>query len=658
MDTITTLSTLIPNKVGLLPCVDIRGDGGFVLIGPSIHISGNQYSWEEGHSPEVCEITDPPSWLLERMRTENFNPKKQTGQAGFSTDDLLPCAETFEKKGTSEGSRDICLFILAKHCHRKGINEEKTLLLLRRANVICNPPLPDNVLLDKIKSAYYGQDGEGYTSLGCEEPTWQEFCIGKDDCPVFSSPPNSITTVLPFPLDALPKAFRRYSQESARAFPCPLDFTGTSLLITAGSAIGTTKEIEIKPGWREPPILWGAIVGFPGSKKSPALKDAAGPVLKEQEKLRRKYEDKTIEYKEKITKYMVAKKLWEEAKKKAAIRKVEDPGDPPPEPGEPVMEQRIAMDATVESIAVLMDQNRRGLILIYDELAALTKGLDQYKGKGNDRQHFLSWWTGGPDMVNRMSRKPMFLPRTFLCIIGNIPPDVLGELTDLTGRADGFVDRFLFSYPDQIPGGWSDYTISNEARNEIEQVFAKLYELQHGSDGNPQLVELTEKAKDKFKGWLNSFQHNASEEIANYCEKLVGYCARLALTLHMVKYVTGETTSIKVESQSMSSAIALIEYYKSHARKVFQWMGEKSEDRSIRKLIAWIQKNVGQVTARNIVRAGAAGIRSTSEAENLLNALVDRGYGFFKPGKNLRGKKANIFVLNARQHDKKPQDLQ
>ena len=35
----------VPNKVGLLPGIDIRGDGGFVVAPPSSHVSGEVYSW-------------------------------------------------------------------------------------------------------------------------------------------------------------------------------------------------------------------------------------------------------------------------------------------------------------------------------------------------------------------------------------------------------------------------------------------------------------------------------------------------------------------------------------------------------------------------------------------------------------------------------------
>lgn len=55
----------IRNHVGLLPGVDVRGVGGYVVAPPSKHISGSQYgnnllSWD-------AEILDMPSWLEDEL---------------------------------------------------------------------------------------------------------------------------------------------------------------------------------------------------------------------------------------------------------------------------------------------------------------------------------------------------------------------------------------------------------------------------------------------------------------------------------------------------------------------------------------------------------------------------------------------------------------
>jgi len=57
----------IGNPVGLLPGIDIRGDGGCFVVPPSLHRSGKRYSWKEGRSPFDMEPAELPEWLLKKI---------------------------------------------------------------------------------------------------------------------------------------------------------------------------------------------------------------------------------------------------------------------------------------------------------------------------------------------------------------------------------------------------------------------------------------------------------------------------------------------------------------------------------------------------------------------------------------------------------------
>src|SRR5262249_18429303 len=51
----------VPNSVGLLaPGLDVRGDGGYVLVPPS-QISGGRYEWSVD---SAGEFADAPDWLI------------------------------------------------------------------------------------------------------------------------------------------------------------------------------------------------------------------------------------------------------------------------------------------------------------------------------------------------------------------------------------------------------------------------------------------------------------------------------------------------------------------------------------------------------------------------------------------------------------------
>jgi hypothetical protein len=47
--------------------VDIRGQGGFAVLPPSLHISGAAYAWKPGCAPWETDIADAPEWLLKAV---------------------------------------------------------------------------------------------------------------------------------------------------------------------------------------------------------------------------------------------------------------------------------------------------------------------------------------------------------------------------------------------------------------------------------------------------------------------------------------------------------------------------------------------------------------------------------------------------------------
>jgi hypothetical protein len=52
------------SRAGLLPGIDWRGDGGYVVAPPSIHATGNVYQWLTGWSLEDQPVREAPPWLL------------------------------------------------------------------------------------------------------------------------------------------------------------------------------------------------------------------------------------------------------------------------------------------------------------------------------------------------------------------------------------------------------------------------------------------------------------------------------------------------------------------------------------------------------------------------------------------------------------------
>jgi hypothetical protein len=100
-----------------------------------------------------------------------------------------------------------------------------------------------------------------------------------------------------FPLDALPSAAAEYVSQLA-ATGLPVDFLGMAALGALAGAVGGQATLRIDAGWEERAIIWLAIVGDPGSQKSPAIGAVRGPLDAVQARLSKDYGDDVALYDE------------------------------------------------------------------------------------------------------------------------------------------------------------------------------------------------------------------------------------------------------------------------------------------------------------------------------------------------------------------------
>ena len=62
----------LKSRNGLLSGIDLKADGGYVLVPPSNHVTGRIYVW--GAKPGKVELEPWPAWLLELVQPTNGNP--------------------------------------------------------------------------------------------------------------------------------------------------------------------------------------------------------------------------------------------------------------------------------------------------------------------------------------------------------------------------------------------------------------------------------------------------------------------------------------------------------------------------------------------------------------------------------------------------------
>lgn len=109
------------NRANLMPGIDVRGEGGYVVAPPSVHASGHVYSWwDEGLLPIV-----PPNWLVVFAKTN------------------APSVEVDDDDVVVEGGRNVFLHNLgAKYRREEGYREFQIYgLLMAHNHKQCRPPL-------------------------------------------------------------------------------------------------------------------------------------------------------------------------------------------------------------------------------------------------------------------------------------------------------------------------------------------------------------------------------------------------------------------------------------------------------------------------------------------------------------------------------------
>ncbi len=161
-----------------------------------------------------------------------------------------------------------------------------------------------------------------------------------------------------FPLSALPPAVAAFAEAVAGAVGCPVEFPAAGALAAMSFAVGSTRGLEIQPGWVERPSLYVALVGPSGSGKTPALNAALAP-----------------------------------ARRLAGQLNQDRP------------QCEVVSEATTEALALLLRDRPRGVLLHTDELSALLDGFGMYRnGRGADRQFYCSAWGGGSFQIIRVNR--------------------------------------------------------------------------------------------------------------------------------------------------------------------------------------------------------------------------------------------------------------
>ena len=131
--------THVKTGTKFLPGVDSRGDGGYIMAAPSIHLSGKKYRWQ--HLPPGDQFPRLPAELLLAINGTNSNGREPLNTAEFL-------------KGVPQGQQRVTAARLAGKFRHADIPIEYGQELILKFAHNCTPPLSEKEALSQLHDIY------------------------------------------------------------------------------------------------------------------------------------------------------------------------------------------------------------------------------------------------------------------------------------------------------------------------------------------------------------------------------------------------------------------------------------------------------------------------------------------------------------------------
>ena len=459
--------------------------------------------------------------------------------------------------------------------------------------------------------------------------------------------PPELLPVEPFPLAALPEAFRPWVADVAERMQCPPDFVAVPLLVAAASLVA--RRVAVRPqrrtDWTERGNLWALIVGRPGFMKSPAMSQALAPMDRLEACAAEAFNAQASHHQAEA----LAAKLRAEENIKAARKALKNDGGADvlsllvndDDTEAPTRRRYVVNDLTYEKAGELLEENPDGLLLVRDELRGMLVHLAREEA-APARGFFLQAWSGGRYTFDRIGRGTVTVPDARLSIIGGIQPGPLSELVQQARRGaadDGLIERFLIAWPDS-PGAWRevDRWPDTESRRRVWAVFDRLdgltTEALHAKfDTDPEgltrglpFLRFDESAREAFGEWRSEFERTIRgaecEGLEGALSKFRHHVPALALALHVIDGGVGPVTEA-----ATIRALALADYFESHARRL-HGSGRRMTVRAARAIVEKAQAGAlpDPFTARDVYRNQWAGLSDRAAVADALDMLAAHGW--------------------------------
>lgn len=618
------------------PGLDVRGDGGYVVAPPSMHLHGRRYEWKDSHHPDAVDLAELPAWLSDRVRVPKARKDIGIKTSGASR----------ETEKIPEGVRNHTLASLAGSMRRGALSEPAIrAALLAENNTRCVPPLPeDEVVRIAASISRYSPEPNG------QEPDWRD----PEPLAVATEPPAD------YPLEALPPTLQRAAQEVARFAKVPVASPAVIGLSVAATALRKHVRIEERPGLYHRPALFHALIAASGERKTPAFKHMTAS-LEEWEAERMegyKAEVCTVEANNAVVTRVIAayekqvnKQITELgrneivgciASEKARIREV------PPSP------RLFTTNATEEMVFRLMYERGGAFAVMSGEgRPVIDLIIGKYSGEGKTGDAIYLAGVSG-DTISRdrignehsgQEAKIIRDPMLNVCVM--VQPDkYMDAARHPRLRESGALARIWPVWLPSLVGERIEEPNEPGLDNkETEPYFISIRQLldfepaldDHGQP-KTHLLRLGPDAAEARREWHNVVEvmmgdGGEFEDVRDIASKAVTATVKAAAVLHVLQHPEYlHTNQSEISLETWKRAQLLGEYHLGEAIRVQRMAGEDQQLHDARRVLEWLgkkwadEKGCTAFKVRTLQREGPRPRPNAAEAKRTCNLLKDFGW--------------------------------